>query len=93
MNEWNNELDSNVRQFVIQANEVAIWDRALMENSEKVRFGLIVVCLFWSVRLLAVLSPSIRSTSFCRACVPAVRYAYCATSPSYDLRDRTIYLI
>ncbi len=33
---WNNELETQVKQFHRMANEVALWDRTLMENSEKV---------------------------------------------------------
>jgi nuclear pore complex protein Nup62 len=33
---WNGELDTQTKEFTRMANEVAVWDRALMENSEKV---------------------------------------------------------
>lgn len=33
---WNSELDTQTKEFTRMANEVALWDRALMENSEKV---------------------------------------------------------
>ncbi|KAF8338724.1 Nsp1-like C-terminal region-domain-containing protein [Cantharellus anzutake] len=35
---WNNELETQVKQFHKVASEVAVWDRALMENSEKINF-------------------------------------------------------
>ena len=32
---WNSELDIQTKEFTRMANEVAVWDRTLMENSEK----------------------------------------------------------
>lgn len=34
---WNSDLNVRSREFTRMANEVAVWDMVLMENSEKVR--------------------------------------------------------
>lgn len=37
VNKWTADLDSHVREFNKFAGEVAVWDRALMENGNNVR--------------------------------------------------------
>lgn len=37
VNRWNNELDTQAREFAKYANEVSAWDRTLIENSNYVR--------------------------------------------------------
>lgn len=37
VNKWAADLDSHVREFNKFAGEVAVWDRALMENGNNVR--------------------------------------------------------
>lgn len=57
VNKWSSELETQVREFNKFAAEVAVWDRALMENGNNVRSGfafLLNVCvLIW--RKLAAL--------------------------------------
>lgn len=36
VNKWTTDLDSHVREFNKFAGEVAVWDRALMENGNNV---------------------------------------------------------
>ena len=36
VNTWTSELDKHVREFNLFAGEVAVWDRALIENSKNV---------------------------------------------------------
>ncbi|KAF9514771.1 hypothetical protein BS47DRAFT_1361488 [Hydnum rufescens UP504] len=38
LTKWNSELDVQTKEFTRMANEVAVWDRTLMENSEKINF-------------------------------------------------------
>ena len=37
INRWSTELESHVRDFNKFATEVAVWDRALIENGNNVR--------------------------------------------------------
>jgi len=37
VNKWSSELENQVREFNKFAAEVAVWDRALMENGNNVR--------------------------------------------------------
>jgi nuclear pore complex protein Nup62 len=37
VNKWSTELEVHVREFNKFAGEVAVWDRALIENSNSVR--------------------------------------------------------
>ena len=38
INKWTNDLEVNIREFNKYASEVAVWDRALIENSNNVSF-------------------------------------------------------
>ena len=40
VNKWTGELDEQVREFNQYATELAVWDRALIENSNSVGFRL-----------------------------------------------------
>ncbi len=37
VNRWSSELETHVKEFNKFAGEVAVWDRALIENSKNVR--------------------------------------------------------
>ena len=43
VNRWTNELETNVKEFNRFAAEVAVWDRALIENGNNVSFYLTFV--------------------------------------------------
>lgn len=47
VNKWSSDLDSQVREFNKFATEVAVWDRALIENGNSVSLN-----LFQSGRLI-----------------------------------------
>jgi len=40
VNKWSTELETHVREFNKFAGEVAVWDRALIENGNNVRHEL-----------------------------------------------------
>lgn len=40
VNRWSNELETHVRDFNRFAGEIAVWDRALIENGESVNLNL-----------------------------------------------------
>lgn len=41
VNRWTSELETHVKDFTKFAGEVAVWDRALVENSNHVRLALL----------------------------------------------------
>lgn len=38
VNRWSSDLETHVRQFTKHASEIAVWDRALIENGNNVRY-------------------------------------------------------
>lgn len=52
VNKWTADLDSHVREFNKFAGEVAVWDRALMENGNNVS-----ACSTWTGGLVRDLTP------------------------------------
>ena len=44
VNRWSSDLETHVRQFTKHASEIAVWDRALIENGNNV--CVIRCCIF-----------------------------------------------
>jgi nuclear pore complex protein Nup62 len=42
VNRWTTELETNVREFNKFAAEVAVWDRALIENGNNVGLAFVI---------------------------------------------------
>ena len=46
VNRWSSELETHVREFNKFAGEVAVWDRALIENGNNVSLYRTIIGLF-----------------------------------------------
>ena len=67
VNRWSSDLEVEVRQFNNFAGEVAVWDRALIENGNN-------VCVYYDLSLLVLYFPMLislvqaRDTLLARSC-------------------------
>jgi nuclear pore complex protein Nup62 len=50
VNKWSADLETHVREFNKFAGEVALWDRALIENGNNVNKPLIAGFRLWNLR-------------------------------------------
>lgn len=63
VNRWTTELETNVREFNRFAAEVAVWDRALIENGNNVGYFLIHMKYYSNERVYSLFSSQLLDLS------------------------------